>query len=343
MEPANVMRSRRATVGRIAADLAAAFVVVVVGLQVMLVIARPEGGPFGLLGVFAQLLAIVGLAAAPFALIRGAWRVRFALVVLVAVVAFRFGGDWVSLPGATATTTAPTISIATWNLEIGSRTPEATLTGLRGLTADVIVVQELRLDAAAAIEADPILAARYPHRRLEPAKGVSGMGILSSVPIRSLRERREPLVQDALLDASFGPLRLINVHPYAPRYGAAEGLADSIYDPAIRNEDLLRIRTLVDRHVAVGELVVLAGDTNTSPSEPAFARLMSGLHDVHAEVGGGPGWSWRPGRLEGLGIGLLRIDVVATGPGLSPRTSTVVCPPSGDHCAVIAELMVIGR
>jgi hypothetical protein len=130
----------------------------------------------------------------------------------------------------------------------------------------------------------------------------------------------------------------VNVHPFPPRFGAAARGVGVVYDPSTRNADLVRIRALLDDRIGAGELVVLAGDTNTSASEPAFGRLMAGLHDVHAEVGGGPGWTWRPASLEGLGIGLLRIDVVATGPDLSPRSSTVVCPRQGDHCAVIATI-----
>ena len=55
-----------------------------------------------------------------------------------------------------------------------------------------------------------------------------------------------------------------------------------------------------------GETVIVAGDFNTAPTEPAFEQLVAGLADAHAEVGLGPGWTWRPSRMEGLGLGVLR-------------------------------------
>ncbi len=52
----------------------------------------------------------------------------------------------------------------------------------------------------------------------------------------------------------------------------------------------------------------------------------------------GPGWTYRPDMFEPFGIGLIRIDVVLTGPGLRPVTETTRCPPAGDHCAVIVTI-----
>lgn len=57
-----------------------------------------------------------------------------------------------------------------------------------------------------------------------------------------------------------------------------------------------------------------------------------GLKDVHVQVGLGPGWTWRPSRLETLGLSLLRIDLMLVGPGVDPVSGGVDCSRSGDHC-----------
>ena len=289
-EAGRTARSRRSPLIRLAINLVAAFVVIDVGLQIVLGVVQPDGGPIGLLGVVAQPVALLGLLAIPIAIASKTRRIWIALAALAVVAALRFGGDWISLPPVSALSPEPTITIATWNLEIRSRTADSTVSGLRGVTADVIVLQELTVEPAAAIDADAELATRYPYRLLHAATGVTGMGVLSNVPIDFVRETRGPIIQEVVLRTAFGPLRVVNVHPFPPHYGAAARGVEVVYDPSARNADLVRIRTLLDHRIGAGELVVLAGDTNTSASEPAFGRLMAGLHDAHSEVGGGPGW-----------------------------------------------------
>ncbi len=85
--------------------------------------------------------------------------------------------------------------------------------------------------------------------------------------------------------------------------------------------------------------VLLLGDFNVAPTEPGYQVLAEGLEDVHRAVGLGPGWTWRPSRFEGLGLGLLRIDAVFTR-GLDPLTIATDCSRPGDHCLVRAELAV---
>lgn len=68
----------------------------------------------------------------------------------------------------------------------------------------------------------------------------------------------------------------------------------------------------------------------------ALAALVAGLADAHREVGLGPGWTWRPSRFEGLGLGLLRIDLALSGPGASPTRVGERCGLPGDHCQLHA-------
>ena len=84
----------------------------------------------------------------------------------------------------------------------------------------------------------------------------------------------------------------------------------------------------------------MIGDFNTAPTEPGYGRLTAGLRDIHTEIGLGPGWTWRPSSLESLGIGLLRIDLVLLGPGVTPISTAIDCGKPGDHCLVDATVAV---
>jgi endonuclease/exonuclease/phosphatase family metal-dependent hydrolase len=112
------------------------------------------------------------------------------------------------------------------------------------------------------------------------------------------------------------------------------------FDARDRDAALARVRTRIDTLLADGDPVVVMGDYNTAPTEPGYATLAKGLRDVHDEVGFGPGWTWRPSRLESLGVGLLRIDLILAGPGVSPVSTGVDCRAPGDHCIVDASVAV---
>jgi endonuclease/exonuclease/phosphatase family metal-dependent hydrolase len=136
---------------------------------------------------------------------------------------------------------------------------------------------------------------------------------------------------------------VVNAHPF---HADIETLGSSRIpiglDPAQRNADLLAIRSRVDTLIGRGVPVLLLGDLNTTDSEPAFDRFVAGLRDVHAEVGEGTGWTWRPIRFEFLGLGLFRIDHVIVSSDIVPTDIGVACPAVGDHCLVRAELAIPG-
>jgi hypothetical protein len=94
----------------------------------------------------------------------------------------------------------------------------------------------------------------------------------------------------------------------------------------------------VDARIAAGATVLLIGDFNTSPTEPAFGWLTAGLSDAHAAVGLGPGWTYRPSSLEWLGVGLIRLDLILGGPGVIPVSTATDCSRPGDHCLLEATL-----
>jgi hypothetical protein len=73
-----------------------------------------------------------------------------------------------------------------------------------------------------------------------------------------------------------------------------------------------------------------ARDFNVTDREPGYVDLSEGLVDAHAEIGQGPGSSWRPRPLKGLPLGILRIDYLfsANHFALSPSSQTA-CPGVG--------------
>ncbi|HEX2756226.1 MAG TPA: endonuclease/exonuclease/phosphatase family protein [Candidatus Limnocylindrales bacterium] len=328
----------RTTTARLGATIVGATALV----EWLLAIARPEGGPLGVLQILAPHLAILGLVLAPVALLGRSRSAVVAAVALAAVIAIRFSGDWMSLPAAAPPAGTDRIAVATWNLEVESRPGVDTATFLRTVTADVIGLQELQPAAAAAIEADPVLRAAFPYRYLQPRTDVLGLGILSRVPILEPSVRLGPAIQEATLDLGGGRrIGVVNAHPFHADIASLGSTRIPVgLDVDQRNADLDTIRARIDARAAGGDPVLLIGDLNTAASEPAFDRFVRGLRDVHAEVGEGTGWTWRPIRLEFLGLGLVRIDHIVVTPGIVPLTTGGTCPPIGDHCLVLAELAI---
>jgi vancomycin resistance protein VanJ len=320
---------------------ALAGVMVIAALEWGLILFRPEHGLLAILQVLAPHLALLGLLLIPISLLELRATSVVTAVLLGVVVSLRFGGDWVSLPVASASG-ATNLRVISWNLEVASRPGVDSVSLIRGQEADLIALQELQPDTAAAIEADPALVARYPYRVLVPRHDVLGQGLLSRLPILDSIFALDPAVQEALVDLGGGrTLAVVNAHPYHAdiEFLGMTNLPVGL-DARIRNDDLDRIRGRVDARIAQGLPVVLLGDLNTAASEPALDRFVEGLREVHREVGFGTGWTWRPSRLEFLGIGLVRIDHVVVSPDIAPLSISGTCPPVGDHCMVDALIGV---
>ncbi len=332
------------------AILLALYPLVVAGLIVLIPLLRPRDGPLALAAVLLMHLALAGLVLLPFALRRDALFLRLTLIALTAIFLVRFGGEWVSLPTARAAADgdAPRLSIVSWNLEEGTRAGVAAATAIRSLDVDVVVLQELGQEHATAIEADAELVGRFPYRELIPLPGVLGMGLLSAHPIVRSEFDDDPLALHAVLDLGGRPVTVVTAHPLPGRIGMV-GPAPVIgpipvsFDPTARDAALERFRARVDAAIEGGETVVIAGDFNVAPTEPAYGRLVDGLVDAHVEVGLGPGWTWRPSRLEGLGMGFLRIDLALAGPGAVPVHIAQHCEHPGDHCQVEARFVLGDR
>ena len=321
--------SRRPVVLRVATAIVGG----IAALELALWLVRPAGGLAGFIQIAAPHLAIAGLALGPLALARSARALRVALVVLLVVTVGRFAHEWLSLP--LLDPPAERLTLTTWSLEIGPAAAGATVAGLREQNADVVILQELNPTVARAITEDAVLAERYPERFIG-----AGLGTLSRFPIVATHEELGSALQDIVIAAEDRVIRILNGHPVPGLLGREVPGALTPYDPSRRDAILAMIRRIADDRIAAGELVIVAGDFNTAPVEPGFERLAAGLQDAHAEVGIGPGWTWRPSRLLWLPFGLLRLDVVLTGPGLTPVASTIRCQSDSEHCLVTVEIGV---
>lgn len=335
----------------ILAGLAGLAVLAVLSQQLL----RAQTGPLPLAGVFEvhllALAAVAALLAIPGALGGGRMRawIRLVIVGVLVLAVVRLGGElWSPGPAAETAAAAPAteatdpaaatvLRVLTWNLEIGSKAVETSLAGIRDADADLVALQELTPEVAAAIEADPDLAGRYPYRILEPAEGVDGMGLLATHPLLVRGSERDPLILRAgLLLPDDTVVEVFNVHPYPPGIRTVARIPVSL-DTRRRDEELGVIGARVEALDEPASALVV-GDLNTAATEPAFGALTSGLTDAHAAAASGPGFTWRPSSLEGLDVGLLRIDHVLAGSLLAPTAAAVDCSLPGDHCRLVVTL-----
>jgi endonuclease/exonuclease/phosphatase family metal-dependent hydrolase len=318
----------------------ALYPIALIVLTAIHLVAPQRSGPLALTQVFAPHLFLLALPLVPFAVPRTAVPLRACLAAVLVVAVFRFGPDWVSLPADEGAGTP--VEVVTWNLQVGSDAGRDLVAVLTASRADIVVLEELTPDHVALLEAADPLAVRYPHRLLRPADDVLGIGLLSVFPIVTSQPLLEPSGLMADLDIG-GPrsLTIASVHPRPPRYDELSPLPLPIaYRAQRRDDDLGVFREQVDALLAADRRLVLLGDFNVAPTEPAFAELAEGLLDVHAEVGLGPGWTWRPSRIAFLPAGLLRIDHVFVSPDIQPVASSTDCSHPGDHCVVSARIVV---
>ncbi|MES2638465.1 MAG: endonuclease/exonuclease/phosphatase family protein [Myxococcota bacterium] len=321
-----------------AAAVYPAALIVLVGWTAVL---PARAGPLALAGILLPHLCLAALVLVPVVLV---WRDRalvIALGVLAVVVGLRFGPEWTSFPDAPAE--GDLLRVVTWNLgRRGHAASAPVIDALLAEHADVVALQELKPGIAAALEADPRARAAWPYRHLAPDPHVVGMGLLSSLPLEASASFEDPVGIEARvsLGAVGGMLVVINAHPSPGRLHTLPGGLPVDYDSAPRDAAITRLRARIDAHIVEGADLLVLGDFNVAPTEPGYRLLTTGLSDAHALAGTGPGWTWRPYSLVGLGLGLLRIDYVLGGPGVHPVGTRVRCEYVGDHCLVAATVEV---
>ena len=331
------VRSIRRSVFRTRADLLALAPATLVLFAMVAAVSPPRSGPLALALVLEpHLLVAVLVVLTPLAIFGRARTLALALVLALVAGGFSFGSEWISLPGSGGA--RHDLSVMTWNVQYGTRTPSEQATQLEGLTADLVALQEVEPDAAAAIDGDPVLTARYPYRAMRPRNGAFGLAILSRYPIDGITATDQPAMLELIVATPRGNVTVISGHPRPPDIGTVTPLRLPIdYNPARRDAAIATIRGHVEAALAARDRLLVLGDYNTSPREAEYAVLTEGLRDTHVQVGEGPGWTWRPSRLTFLGVGLLRIDMQLTGGSIRPVSTSIDCSLPGAHCRLLAN------
>jgi vancomycin resistance protein VanJ len=312
----------------------------VVLATVVELVLRIQTGPLAFFGAFEQWFFLGLVVLVPVAVLRDARVLRAALAIALVAGVVRFGGEWLSLSPAAAA--GPTLHVMAWNVQYDGGAPELDAAILAATDVDLVAVEELTVAKARVIGSDPAVLARFPYVALFPHDQFDGVGLLSDRPITAVSEFQSPLGLEAIIDTTAGPVTVIVAHPaHSPIDSPDPVTLIAGYDVTARDADLAALRSRIDAAIARGERVMLLGDMNTTPTEPGFATLTAGLHDAHAEVGVGPGWTWRPQALVPFGFGIIRIDVVVTSPDLVPVESHEVCLTASDHCQLWATIAVM--
>jgi len=327
---------------RLADRLAALYPAALVVLSAMQLLAPQRNGVLALAQVFAPHLFLPLVVLLPIALLRVGRALRLVVVVACGIGVIRFGPGMVSLP-AGATPGAEQLRVVSWNLAAGRVSPELLVDRLLASGADVVGLQELRDEGAAAIEGSVALTKRFPHRVLAPDPTVLGMALLSRYPIVEHDMSHAPPFTVARLDLGDGRLfTAVSAHPLPARISLIGGLLPVRFDASERDASLHAIRHLVEPALTGGEPIVLLGDFNVTDREPAYSDLTVGLTDGHLAVGLGPGSTWRPPAVDFLPFGVLRIDYIFAGGAARPLAIGVECvPDTGDHC-ILHGLIEIG-
>jgi endonuclease/exonuclease/phosphatase (EEP) superfamily protein YafD len=264
------------------------------------------------------------------------------LVVLLA--SLGFGVAWMSVP----TGPPPTgrrgdrvLRIATANIHIRNRSPEAVAERVAGVRPDLLVVLEcglanLSLPRLARADLRPVL--------LEQQDGTGGICVLAAPRISAAAALApapfdSPCAMPAAtvrIDTDAGGISVLGVHappPLAVCQGATgptlAGLASWIEDGRMR----------VDVGAAqAGDPVVVAGDLNSFPFSEGVRRLEAlGLASGQNRTRRRRVGTWSPAPWMPRAA---RIDYVLFPPGIVPIDTWVVDLPGSDHRALVADARI---
>ncbi|MFQ3634003.1 endonuclease/exonuclease/phosphatase family protein [Roseiflexus sp.] len=232
-------------------------------------------------------------------------------------------------------------TVMTFNINGGNDRPDRVIAAIRQARPDIVAMQELNPDIAAALERD--LKNDYPYQALDPQWGVTGMGVISRFPLRRADAQLpgdswigDPQVVE--IDVPGGMVTLLNVHAIPP-FGPRDWMTWSVGE---RERQAEAIASFARDH---RKPLIVAGDMNATPFHRAYRILGREVIDVWRKKGGGAGFTWPSGeqRLMGIPIPawLVRIDYVFISNDLT-CTDASVGPWDGvsDHRAVVATLFV---
>lgn len=286
----------------------------VVSLAVAL---APLGWPFELFAHFRWQLAAATVVVAAVA---WAWRRGRRTTVLLLLALALQATPWLWPAGVRPRLgrdcDGPGLRVATVNLWYRSRDATHALAWLASHPADVVVLQEVTPEWAAALSVTGDL---YPHRATHPRQDPYGIGVLSRWPL--VRVDYVDFAEDGLpsvvatLDMNGRRIQVVGLHtPW----------------PVLKDLQAARDRALARAAALARESklpTVIAGDLNLTPYAPAFRRLEreAGMRDAFAHR-----W-WRPTWQAALWPLALPIDHVLVPAGACVQSATIGEDVGSDH------------
>jgi endonuclease/exonuclease/phosphatase family metal-dependent hydrolase len=230
---------------------------------------------------------------------------------------------------------ASELRLGTYNLYIGSRNPSQTAQVIRKMAADVVVLQEVAPENAAAL--GRMFSRDYPYRYFE-----SGLGIISRFPLRKPRFERSRRGINGFLFAEIehprGRLQIANLHLDPLRIWT---LPEKLTLPLqFRRQGNIQRDELAQACAQLrGDIpTILLGDFNRG-SDAAIHQLRElGYVDSFGAV------TPRPDRTPTLHFSLLgfrsgrRIDFIFHDPAFKTIGSEVIPGRPSDHDAVVSRL-----
>jgi vancomycin resistance protein VanJ len=210
--------------------------------------------------------------------------------------------------------TAPTLTVASQNVQAGSGTAAASALALAGEGADVIALEEL--DGAAREAASEALDESHPY-----SYAVGTVGLWSRYPIVN----EQPLDLDlgwnralaADLETPSGLVSVYVVHAASLRPGAQSD----------RDGMLAELAAIVERDE--NERVLVMGDFNATSTDPAMRALQRSVSEPNRTTAS-LGFTWPSG------MPLARIDHIFQN-GLNALESSVMEAGESDHLAVLTS------
>lgn len=255
------------------------------------------------------------------------WRAAAAWTALALV------GLAIALPGSTFPRTRCSITKSQDGLHIYSHNvsweqgdPMAAARQIEATDADVVLLQEA--DAAFVSAVQDLLGERYPHETASASDKTLSLAVLSQWPLDEIEDTAQDSTEmnpflGVTVRADSGPVRIVNLHLSAPRSGELQER---------RRNEYAHLADLTE------STQIFAGDFNSSHSHAEFRRLVDLVGvDAHRAAGCGTGTTWS---VLGAGPGLLALDHVLTGDGVSPAAHQIHGYAGSDHRAVSIRLTV---
>lgn len=190
---------------------------------------------------------------------------------------------------------------------------------------DILAINEITPEIERVLRSHPV-AARYPHRRDEPADLAAGLSIWSKHPLGTtddIAELRRGI--DTTADTPAGRIRIVAVHPPPP-----------VSDLATWSDELDALPIITSRSDLP---TVVLGDFNASWFHPPFRQRVSaaGLRDAAAADGRGLSMTWPTDRWVPA---FVTLDHVLVDDRWAVIDTTTVPLPGSDHAGVLVELGV---